>query len=543
MIFTSDEAIDIIKANLNVSKRISDARSMAKELRALVLGKDFHKELIYRIEKLENEEKAIARKKYSRSIKDFFQRLLRPVDNVYTSLGGSKIYDIDSDTIKTQVVNRVNDIRGGKTLEGWLQTFWMNNAYVTDPNGVIFLEYGEGVEPYPTYKAIESVRNYLPNGQKCEWILFEPKKLDDTDSRYWRFVDDVNEFWIKETGESFVLVDDLSFQHPFGEVPALINSDIIRLEDGVRLSPIDNVLEASKEYARDLSIKTIYKFQNGFPIHWRKVSTCRTCHGTGKKGDSACPDCNGKGVYLGKDVTDIVTVPLQTGDNKVNIGDIAGYIAPDLTVWDQYTKELTELEETISKSHWGAIMEAQKVRTATEVVADVQPVIMRLNAYADVAQTMEAQISNWLVNFFDPTKNKEDQVVFVNYGRRYIIEPTDVILDKYEKSRLEGVATTILDRLFSEYLISKFKTDPISLKANQLKAEVEPYLHYTVREVFDIFGRTEAQKKALFGDWWESLDQNDLDKSAEALKAEYSNWISGQIVAPDPQGSEPIDNQ
>jgi hypothetical protein len=528
MILTSEQAIEIIKSNQQVSNKIKEGRSMAKELRALIKGIDFHDELINRIEKLENADKAVAREKYSRSIKDFFQRLLRPVDNVYTSMGGSKIYDIKSDTIKAQTVEAVGQIRGGKSLESWLQTFWMD-AYHYDPSGVVFLEYSEEVEPYPTYKSIESIRNYFGNGQKCEWILFEPKKLDETEDLYWRFVDGLNEFWIKQTGSIFVEVEELSFEHPFGEVPALINSDMIRLEDNVRLSPIDNVVGASREYARDLSIKTIYKFQNGFPIHWRKVSTCRSCHGTGKKGDKVCPDCNGKGVYLGKDVTDIVTVPIPTGDQK-DVGEIAGYIAPDLSVWDQYTKELEETEESVNKSHWGAMMESQQVRTATEVVADVQPVIMRLNAYADVAQMMETQISNWIVNYFDPTKNKEDKVVSVNYGRRYIIEPTDVILKKYEESRLQGVATTILDRLFSEYLISKFKSDPISLNQNELKAEVEPYLHYTVKEVFDIFGRTEAQKKAMFGDWWESLDSPDFDKSAEQLKAEYAAWINPQII-------------
>jgi hypothetical protein len=180
-------------------------------------------------------------------------------------------------------------------------------------------------------------------------------------------------------------------------------------------------------------------------------------------------------------------------------------------------------------------MDSQMMRTATEVVADVQPVIMRLNAYSDVAQMMESQISNWIVNYFDPTKQKDDYLVFINYGRRFIIEPTDVILNKYELSRLQGVATTILDRLFSEYLISKFKSDPISLNKNELKSEVEPYLHYTVKEVFDIFGRAEAQKKALFGDWWESLDSNDMDKSAEQLKENYAVWIQPQII--------PIDNQ
>jgi hypothetical protein len=34
----------------------------------------------------------------------------------------------------------------------------------------------------------------------------------------------------------------------------------------------------------------------------------------------------------------------------------------------------------------------------------------------------------------------------------------------------------------------------------------------------------------MFGDWWESLDSPDFDKSAEQLKAEYAAWIAPQII-------------
>ena len=62
MIFeTPEEIIELIKQNQGVSHRIAKAREMAKELRALIKGVDFDKELIHRIEKLENMDKAVAR--------------------------------------------------------------------------------------------------------------------------------------------------------------------------------------------------------------------------------------------------------------------------------------------------------------------------------------------------------------------------------------------------------------------------------------------------------------------------------------------------
>ena len=84
MIFQNDqEAIAAIKANLKINHEFVEMRESSNELKALVNGDDFIEELIEKIENIESDKKALARKKYSRSIKDLFERLFQPIDNIY----------------------------------------------------------------------------------------------------------------------------------------------------------------------------------------------------------------------------------------------------------------------------------------------------------------------------------------------------------------------------------------------------------------------------------------------------------------------------
>jgi len=536
MVFKDEqEAIKYIKANETVSKRISDARTEHKELKALINGEDFTS-LLLQIENVESKQKAKARKSYSRNIVDFFSRLLRPVDNVYHSTGGSKVYDIEGKK-REILLYTLDNIRGGKSLEGWLETFWMQ-AYHNDPAGVIFVEYTsrfeEGVKPYPTYKSINHIRNYIPNGQRVEAILFEPVTFSDSNGSFqvWRLVDDITDWTFIERGGTFSLDKDKSFEHPFGTVPCLINSDITSLGTEKRQSPLNSIIEVTKEYARDQSIKTIYKFLHGFPIFWKLISQCNTCTGTGRVGDDVCADCDGHGYYKRKDVTDEVTLPVpKEGDPKI-APDIAGYVVPPLDIWNQYTSELELLEDTSNFTHWGAVIDTQKKQTATEVVVDVQPVVKRLNVYGDVAEFMEQAITEWVANALDMSKDKDDNIASINYGRDYIIEPSGSILTRYEESKEKGDNNTILDRLFNEYLGAKYKNDMPSLHVMLLKSEVEPYLHLDYTQTLEIFGNVEAQKKALFEDWWKTLSSNDLNKSAEQLKVQFNTWF--EINKPQP---------
>ena len=139
MILTDEQAIAYIKANQQVDKRITEARKQSKELFALLEGDMFKEELIRNIEHIESKEKALARKKYSRSVVDFFERLSQPISNVFSATGGSKKYDLQDKQLET-LLNKIGDIRGGKSIERYLDETWMD-LYHTDPNGLIFLEY------------------------------------------------------------------------------------------------------------------------------------------------------------------------------------------------------------------------------------------------------------------------------------------------------------------------------------------------------------------------------------------------------------------
>jgi|TARA_Y100000310_G_C20682639_1_gene816896 hypothetical protein len=536
MVFEDEQhALRVIKANLKPPTFIQTSREESKTLFALLQGDDFLTELIDKIEHIESEEKQTARKKYSRDIAHFFERLLRPVDNVYSATGGSKTYDLKGDK-QVNLRKKISRIRDGKSLQEWLEATWMP-LYHSDPNGVIFLEYKDG-DVWPTYKNIDHIKAYKPKGQLVDWIIFEPKEVKtETKVVYlWRIVDDLIDRTFIQDGESFTLLEERTFEHPFGQVPAIINSDIKKLKATHRISPLDKVLELSKEFARDQSVKTILKFQHGFPIHWKYVSQCKTCFGSGKDEDKECGNCDGHGYMKNKDVTDLVTLPTPEADDVKLAPDLAGFISPDLSTWTQYTEEIQMLEEMAHQTHWGTLMNVVQgtAKTATEIIINSQPVINRLNKYADVAEMMEGKLTEWIANFLDEGKDKSVKVASINYGRRYIIDPPDVILEKYEKAKKEGDNSVILDRLLNEYFTAKYNSDPEWLGVMLIKAQVEPYLHNTIEQVNSIFGRVEAQRKILFESWWGTLMPNEKKDTPANLITKFDAWFQAKITATTP---------
>lgn len=527
MVLDLDQVKDIIKISQKTPEWVDKGRALSAELFALLEG-DHFSELLIHIEHVEDEKKKKARRKYSKDIRDLFERLLRLVDNVYTANGGSKRYNLEENQ-ERQLLEGLMNVSGGQTLEQWLQTNWMQ-YYHTDPNGCCFLEYTEGSNPIPTYKSINSIRNYLPNGQKVEWLLFEPvllKKEDGSGKKLWRLVDDERDWIIIQDGDTLTLNEDETFEHPFGVVPAVINSDIHKLGKEFRVSPIYKVQELAREFARDKSIKTIYKFLHGFPTFWRYVQQCQTCTGTGKDGNDICTDCNGQGYYMKKDVTDMVTLPIPTNEEPVLAPDIAGYIAPELETWNQYSVELENIERLMHATHWGVYMqENTRERTATEVFVNVQPATHRLEKYSNVAERVESMFTEMYANYILEGKDKNQPVSSINYGDIYILEGPDATLERYNNAKEKGDPVTVLDRLFNEYLMSKYKSDPVGLAVNLVKSEVEPYIHYGVEEVREVFGNREAQRKMRFNDWWNTLDDNVITRRAEQLRSEYDVWFS-----------------
>ncbi|RLI48957.1 hypothetical protein DRO61_05740 [Candidatus Bathyarchaeota archaeon] len=538
MTLTDDEAIDYIKSNQSIKPKWNEARSQSKELFALIEGLDYSEELIKRIEFVETEGRAKSRKKYSRPIIDLFERLSKPITNVFTATGGELRYNIDNDETRKKFISEITNVRDNKSLRKYLQNTW-TRMYASDPNGVIFLEYNTNeekgpVKVWPTYKSALSIRSYVPNGQLLEVLLFEPKKIDD--KNYWRIVDDNQDRTFRQEGDEFILEEDRSFIHPFGKVPGVIASDLNNLGCPIKLSGFNKIIPLSKELAADSSVKTIYKRIQGNPIHWRYAIRCKDCSGLGKDGNKICSSCSGKGVMNNGDVTDMIQLPIPRPDHKVLAPDVAGYVSPDLEFLEFATKEIKELEITAHETHWGTLFGAReeivKSKTATEIRFSQQPMEQKLNEYADVAEWIEKQLSEWVLNFYDSSKSREESKIMIHYGRRYIMESPDAILIRYDEARKEQQNNVVLDRLFREYLTAKYRNNPTDLKINIKKSDVEPYIHMSTDDIITVFGVEEAQRKSLFEKWWKTLDEKQKeDKDSNILESEFNTWFDQNKIA------------
>ena len=528
---SEEEVVEFIKKHQKTKSWVDVARDNHKVLSALVLGKKFHEVLIKRIEKIESADRAIARIKYSKDIRDLFDRVMQPRNGVFTASGGSVMDDIPKGVNKEKFLEAIKHFKGQKSVRQYLaENFFRLED--TDPNGILFLEYIQDVDIFPTYKSINDIRYYESNGQLLNVLLFEPKTkvVGKTSFVEWRVVDEDMDWRIMQIGTAYTLIEDKTFKHPFGKVPATILSDQQVMGSELRVSPIFPIEELSKDYARDKSIKTIYKFQHGFPRHWRYVQECRTCHGTGKTGVDTCEICTGIGHVQTNDITDVQTIALPIdSEDPIVAPNVEGFVTPDLETWARYNEDLKDAEDLIESTMWGTKrLKEGGNETATGRFIDVQPVMNKLGKFANNVEWVHNKLIDWVENWVNGSPKSNSQF-HITYGRRFIIESPDVILESYTTAREKGDNNTILDKLLDEYILSKWQNNPILLAEMQKKREVEPFIHLSSLETFEMFGRDEAYKKVLFVDFWEEADKS---KDVKSLNNEFKVYVEANKLVP-----------
>ncbi len=531
---TNDEAINFVKDHLKVDPWVALARENKKVLRALVLGDKFKDVLINRIEKIESIDRQIARKKYSKDIRDMFDRVMKPRSSVFSASGGSIHNDVK--IRKEEFDNAISEFKGRKSLKKYLSENFFRFED-TDPNGLIYLEYIENEDIYPTYKSIDDIRYYESDGQICKVLLFEPKKvmIEGVSVLKWRLVDDAKEWTIIQDGDNYRVLDGKqnTFNHPFGNVPGVILSDMKDSGSELRVSPLFPIVPLSEDYARDKSIKTVYKFLNGFTRHWMYERTCKACFGTGKNGEEPCGVCGGTGNLRSNDVTDITIVDTPRDKDDAVITPPEGWTQPDLETWTQYSSDLRDSEDLIDSTMWGTkrIKEGGN-ETATGRFIDVQPVMNKLSDFTDNVEWVHNQLAHWVENWVNGSPKKEFDY-HESYGRDYIIESPDSILEKYTKARTQGDNNTILDKLMDEYILARYQSSVILLGEAQKKRQVEPYLHQSITEVDNMFGSSEANKKVLFVKYWQQADKSkeviELQKGFDTYFQENNTINTNQL--------------
>lgn len=556
MILTEGQIKDIILNNPN-KDLVHKGVSYNKTLRMHIYGEGLDKEM-HKIDGYEADDSQKLRAKYSRSNKDVFSRLSRPIDKVFSARGGSIYYNL-SDAQDKQARSIALDIQNGISVRKWIETKWLPHLK-DDPFGIIFFEIlpmqeailakGQGKSvAYPTYKSICCIYDYLPRGGNFEYIVFNVMKEEkikagiDPDKQIYRVVDDAMDYYVQREGEEVSILKNQSFPNYFGGNVAIVNSDIISAEDDSSfLSIFDDAIELAKHFLIKGSIKLTHEFLHGFPKYWEYADACPECGGTKYSNGESCKSCKGTGRKIMLKVSDakLLEYP-STKDEPIVAPNVAGYVSPDKTFYEIATADLQMLEELMNVTIWGSgsqvkpqgltINHDQQKQTATEVMSDMKPESDRLKPISEMAEKRHKFLLDNIIRInLIPTYQGSS----VNYGRRYIMEGPDEIWDKYENARIKGAPVSVLEDLLIEYYESKYQGDDYSLAIALKLMYVEPFVHLAPIQVDASPSITTEDKsaKTYFTEWLSTInDAMILSMSQELLREQLNTFAASKATA------------
>jgi hypothetical protein len=526
MKLTEDQAKLLIETPKN-KELIKASRKYADELNMHITGKDAATYLL-QVKSYENEQQKKLREQYVRSNKDLYSRLLRSMDKIYHSRGGAKYYNLP--TSEQSKFNKIlSKVRDNQTLTTWLEKNWKRKR-LTDPAGVILAEISsDGLDCYPTYKSIFSIRDYVFSGNMIEYIIFEPEKNEELKEEYYRVIDDeFDRIFAVQNGDfkNAKVIDQLT--NFFGYVPGYLISPDTDENDGKPLSWIDETLELAKEFMEDNSVKIIFKRAHGYPAYWELARECPKCHGTKKYHGVDCDACDGTGERSYKDVSDVVKVYVDA-EGKANQVPPMGYVNTDVTTWTQMNVEIDLLEMLMHKTTWGtlALLQIEQYKTATGVVNDLQPINNRLNPLSTEAEKVEQFFTDVLGSFY--FSNYGGSTII--YGKRYQLESPDQLMVKFTTAKAGHFPEQALQNIYTEYLQAEYSSDSLEMSKQLKKFRIDFHPLYDTKEIKDLELDPKILYKKLFtNEWFQTLSQEQILFTKESeLIAQRDEYIQEQL--------------
>ncbi|TDQ27636.1 hypothetical protein [Tenacibaculum caenipelagi] len=537
MILDTDSIHEIIKTPRN--KNLGDYKSDFTRLDVYYNGGDITSE-IEKITNFENESQKKLRQKIARSPKDFIHRLLNQFTKVFSAKGGSSTLDIEIDSNKKDLIEIISKLPEGISLNKWMQDYWFE-AYVTDPNGLIFIEAEENETPvsYPTYKSINVIHDYTVKWGKLDYLVLKHGKFSIGKKQLdvFRVVDDEKDALYYLEGDNLKEFENEDNQHALfhnkGFVPAILVSDIIDKKTGGRKSFINKIEDLLKEYVRECSVLSIFKFLHAYPKYWQYVSKCTRCEGSGKikdgEGDhKTCPSCAGKKFNLKLDVSDGIMLPLpKNKETPILAPNVAGFAAPPIEAWGKMEESLDKLEKKMEFTILNTYSEAEKSETATGRFIDTQPLNTQLHNFSVTEETIKERVVDYIAKWMF---GNEYGSVSIKNGKRFVCENPDVIWEKYTKAKESKAPITTLDYLYKQYLLSEYQNDTQMYEQKLKEFKIEPLVHFTLQELDALtsnqVGVDKISEKLYFSEW--IVTKIDWTKDIEVLKKEFQKFVESK---------------
>lgn len=533
MILSNTDILEILKNPRNAN--IKDWKAQHAVLDIYVNGGDVASEL-EKIKNYENTEQKTLREKLARSTKDKVSNLLSPSNKVFNANGGSLSIEGISKTSKDKFQDYISQIPEGISMREWMESYW-KDAFISDPNSVMLIEVNAKGDAYPTYKSISVIHDYVAEWDSLEYLVLLAGELTDKEEKIqlYRVYDDEKDalYYLKneqlvEYGAVEGEVNPNRFNHSLGYVPAVISGGIIDKKTKGKLPFIHNISEALTEYMRESSVFVIYKFLHLFPIFWHYAVKCVTCEGTGrvmnadKTDKDVCPTCKGSRLKVTKDVSDGIRLPIPRKDEPSLAGNVAGYIDTPIVAWKQMKEDLKDLLEEMQFTLWGAYLADQKdkEKTAYETHINAQPINETLWGISRCAETKESQLLTFMARIMHDDKAEVNSL----YGKRFVIETPDTLWKKYLDAKTAQAPITTLDYHYEQYLMAEYQNDIPMLQERKKIFSIEPFAHYSMKDLKDVATLEQQQKKLIFSQWI-TTDIN-FEKDAITLTKDFETYYT-----------------
>lgn len=549
MILTETEIRKIVLENPGQAL-IAKGREYSEKLRRHIYGAGLDS-YFKQIDSFERPTLLNLRKQYSKSNKDLFSRLGRPLDKVFSARGGSVYFNLGEQAeARARIFSQ--DVRNGMSIRRYVEHYWKPHL-LDDPFGVLLMEIAPRPEAvrlknegkpfvYPTYRSIREIYDYLPKGNRLEYLVLEvgdseKERVGVQKEKLFRVIDDSADYYVKKTSTGAEILTGETLPNFFTQVPAMLNSDIPDPDHRhAVLSLYDDVIELAEHFLLKGSIRVAHDFMHGFPKYAEFADSCPACKGYGTYEGKKCEDCGGSGMKMSLRVSDVKALAWPTKEDQVILpAQVGAYVSPDRNFHEIATADLADLENAMCVTLWGtqsrlktqgtSISPTGDARTATEVMDDLKPQADRLVPVSEMAEARHKFILDSIIRVQLLPGYKGCSV---NYGRRYLLESPDAIWLKYSDARTKGAPQNVLDTLLNEYFDANYQSDPMGLAVAKKLMYVEPFVHMTAAQLKALTpDPADYKAKLYFSEWLATVSEGAiLAMSVDELKAllaEYAN--------------------
>jgi len=503
---------------------------------------------IQKLDYFEKKELYDIRLRYTRSNKDFFSRLHRPIDKIFTANGGSSYYNMP-DGSRRAFLQLLGDVEWGHSLRSWVKTFWQPALHY-DPMGLIMMEVDAKGDTYPTYKSSNTIYDYQLIGRRPEYVVLctdiktgDTNNADGKPRKIYRVVDDAMDYLVEWNGNTAVIIEEHSFTNHYGKLAAWVLSDRFDPQRGYYISPDDAVIELADQYLREGGILNVFKNHFGFPQRWRYMGDCDKCKGTTQINGEACDACNGSGRKHKYDVSQDINLPIPSKEDPLLVPP-AGNIEASVTSWDKMDGSLDALFNMAYYTKWGVEYAIQTsgpdIKTATQSLMDEQPKIEALYAYSAAAEQTEKLIADHMGSFyFGSSYGGAD----INYGKRFMLESPDKIMDSLVALVRDEAPYEIVREKMEAYYHTLYQGDSVKLNTALKLIDVEPLPFCPLSRAKELLNPMDYARKLYYNDWRGLKTTRDMlmKSTVEALRASLTAYTLQRISDPTVQtNTQPI---